>query len=69
MISFMDKTFCRSRCSNMECSRRLDRTQPGGDLHERLVEWSKDLPYQPVAVADFTTTCEDWQAIDGDEML
>ena len=52
MLCYRDMTFCQSDCTNKECSRFIS---------EAVVEGSEKTGL-PLAVSDFSETCEDYQA-------
>lgn len=63
MICFLDRTFCKSDCTNTECFRNFTPA-----LQQRSIEWWKgfgeDLQDQgpPVAWSDFTSMCDFYKA-------
>lgn len=57
MLSFKDKTFCNAKCSNMKCHRKLTDT-----LIVEATIWWGDANF-PVAMADFSGNCKEYQPI------
>jgi hypothetical protein len=54
MISYMDKTFCNSDCLNQKCTRKLT-----PEIVNDAAEWWGN-ENAPIAVSNFTTTCESY---------
>ena len=64
MISYRDMTFCLSNCTNKKCERHF-----GSEDRLKAESWwgGEDAP---VAFADFSPTCEDYEyAVPDDKAL
>ena len=59
----------------MTCSRRIDRLDPEGDLHEQYMEWSKGFRLTekqtggPVSVVDNSSWCTERVPMEEDKLL
>lgn len=58
MINYRDMTFCSAKCANKECQRQFT---PEEEVKAKLW-WDGDGA--PVAFADFSGGCEDYQCAD-----
>lgn len=56
MICYRDKTYCIARCSNHDCNSKLTQQV---ELDAKKW-WGNDKA--PIAMADFSQTCEDYKA-------
>lgn len=55
MISYRDMTFCVANCNNEKCTRKLT-----DEIREEAVDWWGNSD-APIAVADFTNSCDKYQ--------
>lgn len=62
MMCYRDMTFCRARCAVVDCQRRLS-----PEVERAAREWWGDEGEPPIATADYSAVCEDFEPDDGGE--
>lgn len=60
MTSYRDMTFCAANCLNQSCHRQFTE-----DHAQRALNWWGNENY-PVAYADFSATCDEYQPEDSE---
>lgn len=54
-MCYRDKTFCTAKCTKRHCNSKLT-----DQIKQDAVSWWGDLD-APIATADFSNSCEDFQ--------